>query len=140
MDPQTLAEQAKALADQTQSLAALAADLAQQAQMLGAQGAMGQPPLIMLFAAFVLACFVGFLAAQGVASANRDKVKGALGVVASSLVVAAILAASPGGMSLSKILGLLALCLASEVLFGCAVASQRWLASPKDQNKTGEEA
>ena len=125
MDKQQLLQQAQSLQEEARTLADKAAELATQAaQMAGpaadAAAATGGTPFIVLFTAFVLACFVGVTNA-----------------ISSVIIVGALIAAGPEGTDISKIFGFLAIVLASVNIFGGFLVTNRMLGMFKKKQKAG---
>ncbi|MFQ5971685.1 MAG: NAD(P) transhydrogenase subunit alpha [Alphaproteobacteria bacterium] len=128
MDPETLAEDASRLAAEAQSLAAQAAQLAEGASQVVARTAIvGGDPFVFLFTVFVLAVFVGYYVVWSVTPALHSPLMSVTNAVSSVIVVGALIAAGPAGLSLSKIFGFLAVTLASVNIFGGFIVTQRML-------------
>ena len=138
MDTSTIAESAKALAAQAAEMAASAADLATNATMVASQQAAGAAqgePFIFLFTVFVLACFVGYFVVWSVTPALHSPLMGVTNAISSVIIVGALIAAGPADMSLSKVLGFVAVALASVNIFGGFIVTQRMLAMFKKKPK-----
>jgi NAD(P) transhydrogenase subunit alpha len=117
-----LANSAEAVADQANSLAAQAHVLTAQS---GAAG--GGNEFIFLFTIFILAIFVGYYVVWNVTPALHSPLMGVTNAISSVIIVGALIAAGPADMSLSKILGFVAVMLASVNIFGGFIVTQRML-------------
>lgn len=120
---QGLADSAEALANQADALAAQAATLSVQAAPAGAGGG----EFVFLFTIFVLAVFVGYYVVWNVTPALHSPLMGVTNAISSVIIVGALIAAGPSGMSLSKFLGFVAVILASVNIFGGFIVTQRML-------------
>lgn len=129
MDAATLSNQVKQLADQAAQLAAQAHDAALSAAGLAAQanGAGHGEPFIFLFTVFVLACFVGYFVVWSVTPALHSPLMGVTNAISSVIIVGALIAAGPADLSVSKVLGFVAVTLASVNIFGGFIVTQRML-------------
>lgn len=127
MDPQIvegasrLAAQARDLAQQSQ----LYAD--QMAQMIAQQGDM-HGSFVSFFTVFVLAVFVGYYVVWRVTPALHSPLMAVTNAISSVIIVGALLAAGPADLTLAKILGGLAVALASINIFGGFIVTERMLA------------
>ncbi len=126
-------------ADQ-QKLADLAAQLTRQAQEIAAQGVepAGHGFFITGLTVFILACFVGYYVVWRVTPALHSPLMAVTNAVSSVIVVGALLASAPADMTPSKILGLIAVGLASINIFGGFIVTGRMLAMYKKKS-TGSE-
>ncbi len=128
MDPATLADHAKALAGEAARLADNAAQVAGEAtDLLGSQAQAGGDPFMFLFTVFVLAVFVGFYVVWSVTPALHSPLMSVTNAISSVIVVGALLAAGPAEMDFSKVMGFLAVTLASVNIFGGFIVTQRML-------------
>lgn len=84
---------------------------------------------------FVLACFVGYYVVWKVTPALHSPLMAVTNAVSSVIIVGALLAAGPAEMHTSKILGFLAVVLASINIFGGFIVTQRMLAMFKKKGK-----
>ncbi len=137
MDPATVAEQAGRLADEAARLAEAAAGLAGQVGRIavaGAEGA-GLDPVIVGLTVFVLACFVGYHVVWGVTSALHSPLMAVTNAVSSVIIVGALIAAGPVDMSLAKIMGFVAVVLASVNIFGGFLVTHRMLGMFRKRKK-----
>jgi len=117
------------LAVEQQKLAEFAKALALQAQELATGGGeSGHDFFITGLTIFVLACFVGYYVVWRVTPALHSPLMAVTNAVSSVIIVGALLAAGPPGLSVSKGLGLAAVVLASINIFGGFIVTQRMLA------------
>ncbi|CAA7613568.1 proton-translocating transhydrogenase family protein [Magnetospirillum sp. UT-4] len=135
MDPKELVEGAAGLATDAQALAAKAALLAQQATQLAVQtGDAGHMSFMSLFTVFVLACFVGYYVVWRVTPALHSPLMAVTNAVSSVIIVGALIATSTDTMA-SKVLGFLAVILASVNIFGGFIVTERMLSMFKKKQK-----
>jgi len=80
-----------------------------------------------LFTVFVLACFVGYYVVWSVTPALHSPLMAVTNAISSVIIVGALIAAGPPDMNLSKIMGFIAVVLASVNIFGGFIVSQRML-------------
>ena len=83
--------------------------------------------LIMLFTVFVLAVFVGYYVVWNVTSALHSPLMSVTNAISSVIIVGALIAAGPMEVHFSKVMGFIAVMLASINIFGGFVVSQRML-------------
>ncbi len=129
MDAETLKEmaadlalQAAALFQNTEKLANASARLVE----VQAQGGGGEP-FLGLFTIFVLSCFIGFYVVWSVTPALHSPLMAVTNAISSVIIVGAILAAGPNQLDFSKIMGFIALMLASVNIFGGFIVTHRML-------------
>ena len=128
MEPEKLVESAEALANSARALAKQAEGVLSQAtQVVVAQGDGGGNEFIYLFTVFVLAVFVGYYVVWNVTPALHSPLMSVTNAISSVIIVGALLAVGPGGMSLSKVMGFIAVVLASINIFGGFIVTQRML-------------
>jgi NAD(P) transhydrogenase subunit alpha len=136
MDPTTFQNEAARLADSAKSLGAQAEALAAQAALIvKSQAASGQDPLVVGLTVFVLACFVGYYVVWRVTPALHSSLMSVTNAVSSVIIVGALIAAGPAGFSFSKVMGFLAVALASVNIFGGFIVTQRMLSMFKKKTK-----
>ena len=128
-DAARLADTAKSLAEQAQSLALNAGSLAQP------HAAGGQDPLVMGLTVFMLACFVGYYVVWRVTPALHSPLMSVTNAVSSVIIVGALIAAGPAGFTFSKVMGFLAVILASVNIFGGFIVTHRMLSMFKKKTK-----
>ncbi len=76
---------------------------------------------------FVLACFVGYYVVWRVTPALHSPLMSVTNAISSVIIVGALIAAGPAGFSLSKVMGFVAIVLASVNIFGGFIVTQRML-------------
>jgi len=76
---------------------------------------------------FVLAVFVGYHVVWRVTPALHSPLMAVTNAISSVIIVGALIAAGPAGMSFSKIMGFVAVILASINIFGGFIVTQRML-------------
>ncbi len=129
MDAETIRDSAAELATDAATLFQKAEKLANASTQLvevQAQGA-GGDPFLFLFTVFVLACFIGFYVVWSVTPALHSPLMAVTNAISSVIIVGALLAAGPSDMDLSKLMGFLAVTLASVNIFGGFIVTQRML-------------
>ncbi|MEQ5777058.1 MULTISPECIES: NAD(P) transhydrogenase subunit alpha [unclassified Thalassospira] len=117
-----LAEKAAKLADQ---VAAGAHDMANGAAHAASSG--GVSPTVMGLTVFVLACFVGYYVVWKVTPALHSPLMAVTNAISSVIIVGALLASGPVDMNISKVMGFVAVVLASINIFGGFIVAQRML-------------
>ncbi len=117
-----LCQDAHALADRIDSLTQ---QLAAQAQAAAASG--GASHFTFFLTVLVLACFVGYYVVWRVTPALHSPLMSVTNAVSSVIIVGALLAAGPAGFSFSKVMGFIAVILASVNIFGGFIVTQRML-------------
>ena len=128
MDPATLADHAKTLADQAATLAGKAAEMAGEAgELVTSQAQTGGDPFIFLFTVFVLAVFVGFYVVWSVTPALHSPLMSVTNAISSVIIVGGLIAVGPAQMDFAKVMGFLAVTLASVNIFGGFIVTQRML-------------
>ena len=83
--------------------------------------------LISLFTVFVLAIFVGYYVVWNVTAALHSPLMSVTNAISSVIIVGALIASGPIDVNFSKIMGFLAVVLASVNIFGGFIVSQRML-------------
>lgn len=95
----------------------------------------GINPIVFLAAIFALACFVGYYVVWSVTPALHTPLMAVTNAISSVIVVGALFAAAAAGLSsegvLAKVLGGIAIALASVNIFGGFMVTQRMLAMYK---------
>jgi H+-translocating NAD(P) transhydrogenase subunit alpha len=76
---------------------------------------------------FVLAIFVGYYVVWSVTPALHTPLMSVTNAISSVIIVGALIAAGPAGFSFSKVMGFLAVVLASVNIFGGFLVTQRML-------------
>tara|TARA_B100001123_G_scaffold359705_1_gene415327 strand:+ start:411 stop:701 length:291 start_codon:yes stop_codon:yes gene_type:complete len=87
----------------------------------------GVDPFIFRLTIFVLAIFVGYYVVWSVTPALHTPLMSVTNAISSVIIVGALIAAAPEGMSVAKILGFIAVILAAINIFGGFMVTQRML-------------
>jgi len=129
MDPTTLSDKASSLATDAQHLAEEAARLANDTTQLVLQQGPGAAldPAVVGLTVFVLAVFVGYYVVWKVTPALHSPLMSVTNAISSVIIVGALLAAGPAGLDFSKLMGFVAVALASVNIFGGFIVTQRML-------------
>lgn len=137
MDAASIAEQSQKLAESAAGLAVEAGNLAgNAAQLTLSQGGNAEGfSFIALFTIFVLACFIGYFVVWSVTPALHSPLMGVTNAISSVIIVGALIAAGPMDMNFSKVMGFLAVTLASVNIFGGFIVTQRMLQMFKKKKK-----
>jgi NAD(P) transhydrogenase subunit alpha len=126
---QSLTENAADLANQAKILADQAAQIALDASNFVADAANTHADYFFIngLTVFVLACFVGYYVVWRVTPALHSPLMGITNAISSVIIVGAIIAAGPEGLSFSKWMGFFAVILASINIFGGFIVTRRML-------------
>ena len=129
MDAETIRDMAAELATQAANLFEQTEQLANATTKLVEVQAQGvaSDPFMSLFTVFVLACFVGFYVVWSVTPALHSPLMAVTNAISSVIIVGALLAAGPTEMDFSKLMGFMAVTLASVNIFGGFIVTQRML-------------
>ena len=126
-DPIPLAERANQAAGEASALAhnldALAQQLASQAPAAVTVGT----PFVFELTVFVLAVFVGYHVVWRVTPALHSPLMSVTNAISSVIIVGALIAAGPLGLSFAKVMGFIAVTLAAVNIFGGFIVTQRML-------------
>jgi NAD(P) transhydrogenase subunit alpha len=76
---------------------------------------------------FALACFVGYYVVWRVTPALHSPLMSVTNAISSVIIVGALIAAGPAGFTFSKVMGFIAVILASVNIFGGFIVTQRML-------------
>ena len=126
-DPASLAQRASELAGDAGELARKLDELSQQLTLVTQQAAHGGTPFVFELTVFVLAVFVGYYVVWRVTPALHSPLMSVTNAVSSVIIVGALIAAGPVGMSFAKIMGFVAVTLAAVNIFGGFIVTQRML-------------
>ena len=127
-EPAALAQRAGELAGDANTLAHNLDALAQQlALSTGQAAAHGGSPFVFELTIFVLAVFVGYYVVWRVTPALHSPLMSVTNAISSVIIVGALIAAGPAGMSFAKIMGFIAVTLAAINIFGGFIVTQRML-------------
>lgn len=137
MDAATVQEQARKLAEDAANLAAQASEVVTSVGHLAANsgGSAEGFSFIALFTIFVLACFIGYFVVWSVTPALHSPLMGVTNAISSVIIVGALIAAGPADMNFSKVMGFMAVTLASVNIFGGFIVTQRMLQMFKKKKK-----
>ena len=128
MESEKLVESAEVLANSARSLAQQAEGVLSQAtQIVINQNTGGENEFIYLFTVFVLAVFVGYYVVWNVTPALHSPLMSVTNAISSVIIVGALIAVGPADLSLSKVMGFIAVVLASINIFGGFIVTQRML-------------
>jgi NAD(P) transhydrogenase subunit alpha len=92
---------------------------------------------ISILSIFVLACFVGYYVVWQVTPALHTPLMAVTNAISSVIIVGALIAAAAPGSMTSKVLGLVAVVLASVNIFGGFAVTERMLAMYKKKERKG---
>jgi len=126
-DPASLADRASELADQASALARNLDLLTHQLTTVQTTPAVvGGPSFVFELTVFVLAVFVGYVVWR-VTPALHSPLMSVTNAISSVIIVGALIAAGPLGISFAKIMGFVAVTLAAVNIFGGFIVTQRML-------------
>ena len=135
MDAETLRDMAAELATQAAALFENTEKLANAlTKLVEVQSQGGGDQFLGLFTIFVLACFVGFYVVWSVTPALHSPLMAVTNAISSVIIVGALLAAGPSEFDFSKLMGFIAVTLASVNIFGGFIVTQRRLAMFKKKS------
>ena len=127
-DPASLADRAAELAGQAGKLARNLDLLAHQLTTVQtAPAVVGGPSFVYELTVFVLAVFVGYYVVWRVTPALHSPLMSVTNAISSVIIVGALIAAGPLGISFAKIMGFVAVTLAAVNIFGGFIVTQRML-------------
>jgi len=126
-DPASLAQRAGELAGDAGALAHNLDALAQQLALATQQGVHAGSPFVYQLTVFVLAVFVGYYVVWRVTPALHSPLMSVTNAVSSVIIVGALIAAGPVGLSFSKLMGFVAVTLAAVNIFGGFIVTHRML-------------
>lgn len=125
-DPASLAQRAGELAGNAKTLGQNLDALAQQLTALP-QPVHAGTPFVFELTIFALAVFVGYYVVWRVTPALHSPLMSVTNAVSSVIIVGALIAAGPRGVSFAKIMGFVAVTLAAVNIFGGFIVTQRML-------------
>ena len=126
-DPLALAERASQAAGEASLLARNLDALAQQLVVQGPSTATVGTPFVFELTIFVLAVFVGYHVVWRVTPALHSPLMSVTNAISSVIIVGALIAAGPYGLSFAKFAGFVAVTLAAVNIFGGFIVTQRML-------------
>ena len=88
-------------------------------------------PFISQFSVFIMAIFVGYYVVWSVTPALHTPLMSVTNAISSVIIVGALIAGGPEGMSVAKVLGAIAIGLAAVNIFGGFAVTNRMLAMYK---------
>ena len=103
-----------------------------------AEAASSGDPFIFMFTVFVLSVFIGFYVVWSVTPALHSPLMSVTNAVSSVIIVGALIAAGPADMGFSKVMGFVAVILASVNIFGGFIVTNRMLVMFKKKPKKME--
>ena len=126
-EPVSLAERASEAAGEANTLAHYLDTLAQQLALQGQPAAAAGTPFVFELTVFVLAVFVGYHVVWRVTPALHSPLMSVTNAISSVIIVGALIAAGPLGISFAKIMGFIAVTLAAVNIFGGFIVTERML-------------
>jgi NAD(P) transhydrogenase subunit alpha len=126
-DPASLAQAAGELAGDAKALAQNLENLANRLAALPPPAAHAGTPFVFELTVFALACFVGYYVVWRVTPALHSPLMSVTNAVSSVIIVGALIAAGPPGISFAKFMGFIAVTLAAVNIFGGFIVTQRML-------------
>ena len=126
-DPIPIAERASQAAGDASSLAHNLDILAQQLTSQPQPAAVTGTPFVFELTVFVLAVFVGYHVVWRVTPALHSPLMSVTNAISSVIIVGALIAAGPLGLSFAKVMGFVAVTLAAVNIFGGFIVTQRML-------------
>ena len=126
-DPTSLAQRAGELAGDAGVLARNLDALSHQLTLVAQPAAHAGSPFVFQLTVFVLAVFVGYYVVWRVTPALHSPLMSVTNAVSSVIIVGALIAAGPEGISFAKVMGFVAVTLAAVNIFGGFIVTQRML-------------
>ncbi|MCK5555127.1 MAG: NAD(P) transhydrogenase subunit alpha [Alphaproteobacteria bacterium] len=140
-DTQRLIDQAANVASSAEALSNQASGLALQISQSMSPDLVGSAPFFIIgLTVFVLACFVGYYVVWRVTPALHSPLMAITNAISSVIIVGALIAVGHDAFTLSKLMGFIAVILASVNIFGGFIVTQRMLQMfSKKKNDSGFE-
>jgi NAD(P) transhydrogenase subunit alpha len=126
-DPISVAEQASEAAGQANALAHTLDELARQLMLQAQPVTTAGTPFVFELTVFALAVFVGYHVVWRVTPALHSPLMSVTNAISSVIIVGALIAAGPLGLSFAKVMGFVAVTLAAVNIFGGFIVTQRML-------------
>ena len=126
-DPASLAQRAGELAGDAGALAKKLDELSQQLTLATQPAAHAGTPFVFELTVFVLAVFVGYYVVWRVTPALHSPLMSVTNAVSSVIIVGALIAAGPDKFDFAKVMGFIAVALATVNIFGGFIVTQRML-------------
>lgn len=130
MNLDQIVEKAKQIANNLSSLTEQSQELIELTKSVAKQTTtqtVGVSPFMMGLTVFILACFVGYYVVWRVTPALHSPLMSITNAISSVIIVGALLAAGLTDMNMAKILGFVAVTLASINIFGGFIVTHRML-------------
>jgi NAD(P) transhydrogenase subunit alpha len=127
-DPASLAQRAGELAGDANALSHNLDALSHQLALTTQQAVHGGSPFVFELTVFALAVFVGYYVVWRVTPALHSPLMSVTNAISSVIIVGALIAAGPTGLGFAKLMGFVAVTLASVNIFGGFIVTQRMLA------------
>jgi proton-translocating NAD(P)+ transhydrogenase subunit alpha len=125
--PASLSQRTSELAGNARGLAQNLDQLSQQIAQLATETGHGGSPFVFELTVFALAVFVGYYVVWRVTPALHSPLMSVTNAISSVIIVGALIAAGPGGVSFAKIMGFVAVTLAAVNIFGGFIVTHRML-------------
>ena len=126
-EPSSLAQRAGELSNDAAGLAQRLDELSRQLTLAAHPVAVGGTPFVYELTVFVLAVFVGYYVVWRVTPALHSPLMSVTNAISSVIIVGALIAAGPAGISFAKLMGFVAVTLAAVNIFGGFIVTQRML-------------
>ncbi|MBV9827044.1 MAG: NAD(P) transhydrogenase subunit alpha [Alphaproteobacteria bacterium] len=126
-DPAALSQRAGELAGDANALSHNLDALSQQLAHAAPPVVVGASPFVFELTVFALAVFVGYYVVWRVTPALHSPLMSVTNAISSVIIVGALIAAGPPGVSFAKIMGFVAVTLAAVNIFGGFIVTQRML-------------
>jgi H+-translocating NAD(P) transhydrogenase subunit alpha len=123
----SLAQRAGELAGNARALSDNLDLLANKIGAMSTQVAAGGGDFVFHLTVFALACFVGYYVVWRVTPALHSPLMAVTNAISSVIIVGALIAAGPAGVDVAKVMGFVAVTLASVNIFGGFIVTQRML-------------
>ena len=101
-------------------------------------GMVAPPQFLSHLSVFALACIIGWQVVWNVTPALHTPLMSVTNAISSVIIVGALIAADPAGFSLAKVMGFVAVVLASVNIFGGFIVTQRMLSMFKKKGAPGK--
>ena len=95
-------------------------------------------PFIFRLSIFILSIFIGYYVVWSVTPALHSPLMSVTNAISSVIIVGALIAAGPADMGFSKVMGFVAVVLASINIFGGFIVTNRMLAMFKKKPRNAE--
>ena len=126
-EPASLAQRAGELSHDAAALAQRLDELSRQLTLAAHPVTYGGTPFVFELTVFVLAVFVGYYVVWRVTPALHSPLMSVTNAISSVIIVGALIAAGPGGITFARLMGFVAVTLAAVNIFGGFIVTQRML-------------